>query len=57
MTIKKDVVLDMCDAFVIQIVKFDGSMLEYCINQEDARRDLVDVFAELGFTTEYEEVY
>lgn len=57
MTIKKVVVLDMYDAFVIQIVKFDGSMLEYYINQEDTRQDLVEVFTELGFTTEYEEVY
>lgn len=57
MGIKKVVVLDMCDAFTIQIVKFDGSVLEYYINQEDTRRELTEVFSELGFTTEYEEVY
>lgn len=57
MNIKKVIVHEMCDAFSIHIVYKDGSFDEHYFDQEDSKAGLVEVFAKLGFTTEYEEVY
>lgn len=54
-------ILDYCDGFGIDIISTDlvgnEEVARYRFDQEDTKAGLVEVFAKLGFTTEYEEVY
>jgi hypothetical protein len=48
---------DHADAFAVAIEGDDGGEQYYYFNQEDDRKELVDLFRSLGFDAYYEEVY
>lgn len=49
-------VLELCDGFDLVLMK-DGKQIDYYhFDQEDSKEALVEVFRELGFVSNYQEV-
>jgi len=49
-------IFDACDGFEVQLEK-NGKTISVRIGDEDIRKDLSSIFAALGCTVIYEEVY
>lgn len=56
MKVNKIIIGEECDAFEIAIMT-DEETITYRFLQEDSVEVMVDMFKELGYDAEYEEVY